>query len=163
MAGTLTVLKFATPDGAEKMLTSLAELQKQQLITVIDAAIVVWEEGKKKPKTRQMHNLAAAGALSGMFWGMLFGLIFLMPLFGAAIGAVTGALSGSLTDVGIDDRFIKDVREKVTPGTSALFLLSANAVVDRIAQEVKGQEFELIASNRSAEQETKLKEYFSEE
>lgn len=163
MAGTLTVLKFATPQGADKMLTSLAELQKQQLITVIDAATVVWEEGKKKPKTRQMHNLAAAGAMSGMFWGMLFGLIFLMPLFGAAIGAMTGALSGSLTDVGIDDRFIKDVREKVTPGTSALFLLSANAVVDRIAEEVKGQEFELIASNLSSEQEAKLKEFFSEE
>jgi uncharacterized membrane protein len=163
MAGTLTVLKFANTDGADKMLASLAELQKQQLITVIDAATVVWEEGKKKPKTRQMHNLAAAGALSGMFWGMLFGLIFLMPLFGAAIGAMTGVLSGSLTDVGIDDRFIKDVREKVTPGTSALFLLSTGAVVDRIAEAVKGQEFELIASNLSTEQEAKLKEYFSEE
>ncbi len=163
MAGTLTVLKFASPEGADKMLASLAELQKQQLITVLDAATVVWPEGKKKPKTRQMHNLAAAGTLSGTFWGMLFGLIFLMPLFGAAIGAMTGALTGSMADVGIDDRFIKDVREKVTPGTSALFLLSSGAVVDRIAEAVKGQDFELIASNLSTEQESKLKEYFSEE
>jgi uncharacterized membrane protein len=157
---TLTVLKFPNDAGADTMLGKLAELQKQQLITVLDAATVVWPEGKKKPKTRQMHNLAAAGALSGTFWGMLFGLIFLMPLFGAAIGALTGALTGSFADIGIDDNFIKDVREKVTPGTSALFLLSANAVVDRIAAEVKDLEFELIASNLSAEQEAKLKEVF---
>jgi uncharacterized membrane protein len=163
MAGSLTVLKFPTAEGADQMLATLDSLQKQQLITVLDAATVVWPEGKKKPKTRQLHNLAAAGAMSGTFWGMLFGLIFLMPLFGAAIGALTGALTGSFADVGIDDRFIKEVREKVTPGTSALFLLSTGAVVDRIAEAVKGQEFELIASNLSAEQEAKLKEYFSDE
>jgi uncharacterized membrane protein len=163
MAGTLTVLKFASTDGADKMLSTLTELQKQQLITVIDAATVVWEEGKKKPKTRQLHNLAGAGGLSGAFWGMFFGFIFLVPIFGLAIGALTGALTGSFADVGIDDNFIKDVRDKVTPGTSALFLLSTGAVVDRIAEAVKGQEFELIASNLSTDQEAKLKEYFSEE
>ena len=61
--------------------------------------------------------------MGGSFWGLLFGLIFFVPLLGAAIGAATGALAGSLTDVGIDDAFINKVRDQVTPGTSALFVL----------------------------------------
>lgn len=158
----LTVFKFPTVGGAEQMLSTLDGLQKQQLITIIDAAIVTWPEDKKKPKTRQLHNLAGAGALNGAFWGMLFGLIFLIPLFGMAVGAAFGALGGAFTDVGIDDNFIKEVREKVTPGTSALFLMSSGAVLDRVSEALKGQSFELIASNLSTEQEAKLSEYFSE-
>ena len=158
----LTVFKFPNVEGADLMLTTLEGLQKQQLITVIDAATVVWPEGKKKPKTRQLYNLAGAGALTGTFWGMLFGLLFFVPLFGAAIGAAMGALSGSMADVGIDDRFIKDVQAKVTPGTSALFLMSSGAVLDRVSEALKGQSFELIASNLSTEQEAKLNEYFGE-
>lgn len=159
----LTVLKFPTAEGAEQMLGTLESLQKQQLITIIDAATLSWPADKKKPKTRQLHNMAGAGAMGGTFWGMLFGLLFLNPLLGAAIGAGVGALSGSFADFGIDDTFIKEVREKVTPGTSALFLMSANAVVDRISAAIKGTQFELIASNLTAEQEAKLKEAFSEE
>lgn len=100
--------------------------------------------------------------MGGAFWGLLFGIIFFVPLLGAAIGAMTGALTGSLTDVGINDDFIKTTREKVTEGTSALFLLSSNAVTDRIAEAFKAlPEFELIASNLSADEEAKLVEVFS--
>lgn len=158
----LTVFKFPTTSGAEHALSTLQDLQKQQLINILDAATVVWEEGKKNPKTRQLHNLTGAGALSGAFWGMLFGLLFFVPFFGLAIGAAMGALSGSMADVGIDDNFIKNVREKVTPGTSALFLMSTGAVLDRVSDAVKVPGMELIASNLSAEQEAKLNEYFSE-
>jgi uncharacterized membrane protein len=68
-----------------------------------------------------------------------------------------------MADVGIDDNFIKEVRDKVTPGTSALFLLTSNAVVDRVVEEVKrrGPQFELIASNLSQEQENQLREAFA--
>jgi uncharacterized membrane protein len=158
----LTVFKFTSEDGAEQMLSKLTELQKQQLITIVDAATVKWPEGKQKPQTRQLYNLAGIGALGGTFWGMLFGLLFFMPFLGAAIGAAVGAISGAFSDVGIDDKFIKEVQSKVTPGSSALFLMSDNAVIDRIAKELEGTHFELIASNLSAEQETRLKSYFSE-
>lgn len=160
---TLTVFKFPTPEGAEQTLSKLEDLQKRQLITILDAAIVTWPADKKKPRTRQLYNLAGAGALTGAFWGMLFGLIFLMPFMGALIGAAAGAISGSFADVGIDDNFIKEVREKVVPGTSALFLMSGNAVVDRIRSELGALDAELIASNLSAEEEAKLREIFSEE
>lgn len=160
---TLTVWKFRTPDGAKQMLTKLESLQKQQLIEVQDAAIVTWPEGQKKPQTKQAVNLAGLGALQGAFWGMLFGLIFFIPLFGLAVGAAMGALSGHFADYGIDDDFINQVKSKVTEGTSALFLLTGKATVDKVSEELKGMDFELIQSNLTAEQEAKLREQFSAE
>jgi uncharacterized membrane protein len=121
--GTLTVWKFETATGADDAERTLLRLSEEGVITGHDAATVTWEVGKKKPKTRQLSPTAAGGALGGSFWGLPFGMIFLVPLIGAAVGAATGALAGSPTDVGIDDDVIKRVREQVTPGTSALFLL----------------------------------------
>ena len=160
---TLTVLKFPTADGADKMLGTIQSLQKQQMITIQDAAIVTWEQGKKKPKTRQLQSLTGSGALFGAFWGMLFGLLFFVPILGLAVGAGMGALMGSFADVGIDDNFIKQVRSQVTEGTSALFLMTSGAVQDRVREAVKGQDFEIIATNLSQEQEERLRAAFAEE
>jgi uncharacterized membrane protein len=159
----LTVWKFQTPFGADAALEKLQELQTQQLINVQDAAVVSWETGKKKPKTRELHDTTKGGALGGGFWGLLFGLIFFVPILGLAIGAASGALLGSLTDVGISDSFIKSVRDQVTPGTSALFLLSSDAVIDRVKQEFSGREAELISTNLSSDQEAKLRAAFEQE
>lgn len=159
----LTVWKFKSPGGAQVALDELMELQHQQLVQVLDAATVSWEEGKKKPKTRELHDTKRTGALGGGFWGLLFGLIFFIPILGLAIGAATGALIGSMADVGISDSFIRDVRDKVTPGTSALFLLSSDAVIDRVAEEFSHSDAELISTNLSTQQEAKLREAFSEE
>jgi uncharacterized membrane protein len=126
-------------------------------------AVVSWPPDKKKPKTRQLHSTTGAGALGGAFWGLLFGLIFFIPLVGAAIGAATGALVGSMTDVGISDDFIKSVRDEVTPGTSALFLMSQNAVVDRVRSAFAETHAQLIRTNLSDEQEARLREAFGEE
>lgn len=160
---TLTVLKFETADGAEQALQVVEDLSKRQLITLHDAAIVSWPEGKKKPKTKQLTNLAGAGALSGAFWGMLFGLIFFIPIFGLVVGATLGALAGSMTHVGIDEDFIKSIRSKVTEGTSALFLMTSDAVEDKFVDAMKEFKFEIIASNLSKEEENKLREMFAEE
>ena len=94
---------------------------------------------------------------------MLFGLIFFVPFFGLAVGAAFGALGGKMADYGIDDDFIKGVRDQVTEGTSALFLLTSDAVRDKVADELKGEKFELIASNLTKEQEAELMAVFSEE
>lgn len=160
---TLTAWAFPTVGGAEEAVQRLQALEAQQLIKVQDAAVVSWEEGKKKPKTRELNNLTGIGALGGAFWGMLFGVIFFMPLLGAAVGAAVGALSGSMADVGIDDRFIDGVKQRVTPGTSALFLLSSDAVVDRVREAFQGSNGHLIASNLSTEQEAKLREVFADD
>ncbi|NUT49171.1 MAG: DUF1269 domain-containing protein [Saccharothrix sp.] len=160
---TLTVWKFDDPAAADTTVTALEGLAKQELIKLHDAATVSWPPDAKKPKTRQLRNLTGAGAVGGMFWGMLFGLIFLVPLLGAAVGAASGALAGKLTDVGIDDDFIKSVRDRITPGTSALFLMSSDAVQDKVkaALEELGLRPELVQSNLSSEQEAALREMIS--
>jgi uncharacterized membrane protein len=160
---TLTVLKFPTPEGAAQMLDKITYLQKQELIKIHDAAIVSWPMGKKAPKTKQLVDMAGMGALQGAFWGMLFGLIFFVPFFGLAVGAAFGALGGKMADYGISDDFIKKTREKVTEGTSALFLMTSDAIQDKVFAELKGTQFELISSNLTQEQEDQLKAAFSQE
>lgn len=160
---TMTVFKFETPDGATQALDSVLAMQKQMLVDVRDAAIVSWPEGKKKPSTRQAYSTGAAGALGGAFWGMLFGLIFFMPLLGMAMGAVIGGLTGKMRDYGIDDRFINEIKAKVTEGTSALFLLTDNAVADRVMAEMKNwPKFEVVTTNLSQEQDEALRAEFGE-
>ena len=157
----LTVWKFDTLEGAGQALSKLESLSKQQLITIEDAAIVYWEPGKKKPKTHQAQSLTGVGALGGAFWGLLFGLLFFMPFFGMAVGAAIGALAGHYSDYGIDDKFIKEVQSEVTEGTSALFLLTSDATVDKVEAAFEGTQMNLIRSNLTNEQEAKLREDFA--
>ncbi len=159
---TLTVWKFPDAAGADRAEATLEQLQKEELIKIHDAATVSWPAGAKKPKTRQLNNLTGAGALGGSFWGLLFGLIFFVPLLGMAVGAAMGALTGSMSDVGIDDGFIEGVRDQVTPGTSALFLMSSDAVMDKVKDAFDGQHVELIQTNLDDAQEAKLREVFAE-
>ena len=160
---TLTVLKFDTADGAENELEVIEDLSKQQMIKLHDAAIVTWPAGKTKPKTKHLTNLTGAGALTGAFWGLLFGILFFIPLVGLAAGAALGAAVGSMKHVGIDEDFIKSVRSKVTEGTSALFLMTSDAVEDRVVEAMKKSKFEIIATNLSKEEEGKLRTAFAEE
>src|SRR6476469_4510703 len=159
---TMTFWKFPTANGAAIAEETLKDLQRKELIQIHDAAIVTYPEGAKKPKTRQLHGLAGAGALGGAFWGMLFGLIFFVPLLGLAIGAASGALAGSLSDVGIDDKFINRLREEVTPGTSALFIMTSDVVVDRVHEAFADANPELIFTNLSDEQERAIREVFAD-
>lgn len=158
----LTVWTFPAADGADKALGLLRQLSKQQLISITDAACVSWPEGRKKPKTTDLGSLTGAGALGGGFWGLLFGLIFLVPLLGMAVGAAIGALTGSLAHVGIDEQFIDTVRARVTPRTSALFVMASDTVVDRVVEPFKETGASLLTTNLSAEEEAQLREAFGD-
>ena len=159
---TLSVLKFNDPYGADRVMVALQGMQEREMINLEDAAVVSWPQGNKKPTTHQLHSTAGAGAGWGAFWGFLFGLIFFVPFLGAAIGAGMGALTGSMADVGIGDDFIKQVREKVTEGTSALFALTSGATApDKIIDELKQYDFEIISTNLTEEQEQQLREAFA--
>jgi uncharacterized membrane protein len=157
----MTVWKFDTPEGADAAEAKLEQLQKQELLKVLDAAVVNWPQGKKAPKTRQLNNLTGAGALGGSFWGLLFGLLFFVPILGLAVGALTGALAGSMADVGIDDDFINSLRSEIKPGDSALFLLSSDVVLDKVKEAFGSGHVQLIHSNLSPEQEERLREVFA--
>jgi uncharacterized membrane protein len=162
MASSLVVLKFDTPEGADKGLEVAQGLQKQHLLELLDAATVTWPKGKRKPKTRHLGDPMCAGACDGAFWGMLFGFIFFMPFLGAALGAAAGALGAHFADYGIGKDFLEQVRGKVAEGTSALFLLLGQVTADRVVEAFKAAPtFEIIASNLSHEQEAKLKAAFA--
>jgi uncharacterized membrane protein len=163
LMATLTVWKFEDDGGAARAEDRLVQLQKQDLIHVHDAALVSWPVDKKKPKTTQLNHLAGAGALGGAFWGLLFGLLFFIPLFGMAVGAAMGAIGGAMSDVGIDDDFIESVRSEIQPGTSALFLLSSDAVVDKVKDAFGDDKPHLLRTNLSDADEAKLREVFGDE
>lgn len=158
----LTVWKFDDADEAEQVRDRVIGLQKQELISIHDAVVVSWPEDKKKPKTKHAVNTTGAGAAGGAFWGLLFGLIFFVPFFGMAFGAAIGAISGSMAHFGISDDFIQSVRDNVTPGTSALFLLTSEGVLDRVKQELGDVHAELVTTNLSVEDEDSLRHLFED-
>jgi len=162
MPSSLVVLKFESPDGAEKGLELAANLNKQHLLELLDAATVTWPKGKRKPKTRHVGDMTCAGAWDGAFWGLLFGWLFFIPFVGAAFGAAIGALTAHFADYGIGREFLEQVRTKVTEGSSALFLLVGQVTPDKVVEAFKtAPKFELIASNLTKDQEEKLKAAFA--
>ncbi|GAA3031997.1 DUF1269 domain-containing protein [Actinokineospora globicatena] len=161
---TLTIWRFDSAVGADDAAKQLADLAKREVIEIHDAAVVSWPLDRKKPKIRQVKDLRGRAALTGAFWGTLLGLLFLVPVLGAAVGAATGALTANLGDFGIDDDLVKETRDKVTPGTSALFLLSSGAVIDKVRHAFAGgTPPELLYTNLSTEQEKVLREVFADD
>ena len=158
----LVVLAFDTETGAEDMRLELMDLQKQKIITLEDAAVVVRKQDGKV-KVKQAQSLVGAGALGGAFWGMLIGLIFWMPWLGLAAGALGGALGGALTDTGVDDKFIKEVGDTIEPGHSALFLLVSQSTPDKLEDELKKYDATVLQTSLSKEDEAKLRDLFGAE
>jgi uncharacterized membrane protein len=154
---TLVVIGYESEVKAEEVRLALLKMQKEYLIDLIDAVVVV-RDAKGKVRLRQLHDLTTAGAVSGGFWGALIGLIFLNPLFGMAIGAAAGAISGALTDVGIDNNFMKQLAETLKPGTAALCVLIRQMTVDKVVEEIQKFGGTVIKSNLCHENETKLRE-----
>jgi len=129
----LIVIGFNNAADAFEMRAVLAKLQAQYLIEMEDA-VVVTRDGNAKVQLHQAVNLTAAGAVSGMFWGTLIGMLFLNPLLGAAVGAGSGALSGKLTDIGINDQFMKDLGATLASESAALFVLVRKSTPDKVLE-----------------------------
>jgi uncharacterized membrane protein len=159
----LAVWRFAALQDAEQTLPRLESLARSGEIRIEDAALVTWRQGHRKPATRVLGSLTGPGALWGGFWGMLLGLVFLAPLAGPTFGAAAGAVAGSLSDFGVEDDFVKRVRDAVTPGSSALFLLSDSRSIDRIAVALEPMPVEMIRSDLSDVQEKRLREELGDE
>ena len=132
----LIVIGFNNEADAFEMRAALAKLQAQYLIEMEDA-VVVTRDAKGRPQLHQAVNLTASGAVGGMFWGTLIGMLFLNPLLGAAVGGASGALSGKLSDIGINDQFMKDLGATLTPGSSALFVLVRKSTPDKVLEGLK--------------------------
>ena len=134
---TLIAIVYPTEAKAEEVRNKLFALQNQSLIKLGDAVIAT-KADSGKVKLNQLVNTTAAGAAQGSFWGLLIGVLFLNPLFGVAIGAASGALGGALTDIGINDAFMKELAGKLEPGKAALFVLIEEMTADKVLKEIEG-------------------------
>ena len=132
----LVVISFPQEQLAFEMRAELAKLQKEYLIDMEDV-VVVTKDDAGKVKLHQAVSLTAMGAVGGGFWGMLIGMLFLNPLLGAAVGAGAGALSGKLTDIGVNDEFMKELANSFKPGCSAIFILVRKATTDKVLEALK--------------------------
>ncbi|APB33306.1 Putative membrane protein [Gloeomargarita lithophora Alchichica-D10] len=142
---------------AEEVRLTLAKLQKEHLIELGDAAVVV-KDADGKVQLKQAVNLTGMGAVSGGFWGMLIGTLFFMPLAGLAIGAATGAVSGALTDIGVDDNFMRELAETMCPSTSALFILVRKFTPDKVLDEIAPYGGKVLRTSLTKDKEAELQE-----
>jgi uncharacterized membrane protein len=160
----LVVLDFDGVGTADEVLTKLRNMQKEYLIDLEDACVVVHTEAGKL-QVKQAMNLAAfgaaSGATSGMLMGALVGLLLLNPLAGMAVGGLAGAgfgaLSGSLSDYGINDDFIKNIGKTIPKGSSALFLLIRSSTPDKVLPEIEPFKPRVLRTSLSTQQENALK------
>jgi uncharacterized membrane protein len=165
----LVVVSFKGEDTADKVMNKLREMQKEYLIDLEDACVVVRaKDGKVRLK--QAINLIGVGATGGAAWGGLFGslvgLLFLNPLLGlgtgAALGAGAGALSGALADYGISDDFIRSLGQSIEPGSSALFVLVRRVTLDKVLPELAPFGGKILKTSLSTDQEKRLRNAIEE-
>jgi uncharacterized membrane protein len=152
---TLVVIGYNDLHKAEEVRLTLRKMQKDYLIDLDDAVVAV-KDDKGKVKLHQAVNLTAAGAVSGGFWGTLIGMLFFSPLLGLAMGAAAGTISGALTDVGIDDKFMKELAATLKPGSSVLFVLVRKATPDKVLDELQGTGGTVLKTSLSHDDEAKL-------
>jgi len=153
---TLVAINYDSRGTAEEVLGTLARLQTEHSIDLEDAVIVTREDGGKV-KLHQSRKLATTGAAGGALWGGLIGLIFFVPLLGMAIGAATGAATGALTDIGVDDKFMKELGTHLQPGKAALILLVRSSTPDKVLPEVAQFGGEVIQTSLDDEREQQLR------
>ena len=152
----LFVIGFDNEATAFTMRAELIKMQKEYLLEMEDVVVVTKDE-KDQVKLHQAVNLTASGAVGGSFWGLLIGMLFLNPLAGAVVGAGAGAISGKLADVGINDKFMKDLGETLTPDTSALFVLVRKATSDKVLEGLKEFKGTIIQTSLTKSKEDELR------
>lgn len=146
---------------AEEVRLKLQKMQQDYLIDLADA-VVATRDDKGKVRLNQIHNTTAHGAVSGSFWGALIGLIFLNPILGMAVGAAAGAVSGALTDVGINDNFMKQLASQFSENSSVLFVLVRKITPDKVLAELEGTGGTVLQTSLTHEQEDRLQKAISE-
>jgi uncharacterized membrane protein len=155
----LMVLGFENEVEADRFGLKLAEMQKDMIVQLDDAAEVV-RDVDGKPHVKHGHSMVGVGALGGAFWGMLFGMLFLIPFLGLAIGAGLGALMGKMGKSGMDKAVLEQMADAVPPGKAGWFLLISQMTEDKFFEAIEGTQAKVVRTNLSKEDEAALKEAF---
>ncbi len=154
----LIVITYDDEETGRQAFAALADMQKRQILKLEDAALAV-KDAKGKVKVRQTleNQYTGATAVWGGFWGLLIGLLFLSPLFWGVIGALMGAVLGRTADLGIDNKFIKEVGNSLDLGGSALFMLIVQVTPDKAIEQMRKFGGDVFQTSLSSEDEEKLR------
>ncbi|MBV9607328.1 MAG: DUF1269 domain-containing protein [Solirubrobacterales bacterium] len=153
------LIAVAYPDKqtAESVRHRLLELTREHTIELEDA-VIVDRDDDGKVRLHQLHSPAARGAAGGALWGGVIGLLFLAPLLGMAIGAAAGGASGAMVDAGVNDRFMKDLGQKLPVGGAALIVLVRKVTPDKVLPQISQYGGEVIQTSLDDEAEARLRE-----
>jgi uncharacterized membrane protein len=153
-----TLVAIAYPDmaTAERVRQELIQASKEHLVRLEDA-VVVEHQPDGKTKLHQAMGTTGAGAAGGALWGGLIGLLFLAPLFGMAIGAASGAIAGKMTDIGVNDDFVKNLGARLESGGAALIALGSTDARDKLLDRLKSYGGDVIQTSLSNEDEERLR------
>ena len=155
-----TVWKFNDPAGAARAETALKAAETDRVVTIVDHAVLSWPEGADKPELEHKHDSKKRGAGWGALWGILGGALFMIPVAGAVIGAGIGALAKATDGTGITKGDLERIRTEVVPGTSALFMVTEEANLDRLGERFHGRDATLIHTNLTEDERKILLEAF---
>src|SRR4051812_26456102 len=144
---TFTVWKFDDPEKAEQASSILKNAAADGLVKIVDHAVVTWPAGAEKPETHHEHERSVHSTGWGLFWGVVVGGLFLVPIAGGVVGASIGALAKATDGTGITREQLEKIRLEITPGTSALFMVTDHGDLDRLGERFHGLHNQLIATN----------------
>ena len=153
----LVAIAYPDLNTAEEVMGALGRLQVERSIELEDAVVVTRDDGGKV-KLHQARSTTGVGAAGGALWGGLIGLLFLAPLLGMAVGAASGAAAGKLTDVGVDDSFLKELGQKLQPGMAAVIVLVRRSTPDKVIPEIQQFGGTVLQSSLDNDAETRLRE-----
>jgi uncharacterized membrane protein len=157
---TFSVWKFDDPNGAEHAQRMLQDAAADGLVKIDDHAVVSWPAGSSQPNTKHGHEETWRGAGWGGLLGLLIGTLFFIPVVGGLAGAAIGALAKRSEDVGITKEQLEKIRTEVTEGTSALFVVTEDANLDRLGERMRGMRGTLVTTNLTEAERSALLETF---
>ena len=153
----LIAITFNEESRAADVLAVIARLRKEHVVELSDAAVVTKNRAGEVKLHQTMDFSPGKMAATGGFLGLLVGLIFFVPVVGTLGGLALGALVGKVTDLGIDDKWMKEVGDSMQPGSSAVFLLIRNAAPDKFLEAVGQFEGTVFKTSLPAEAEAALR------
>lgn len=151
----IIVVGFDREEDGLAALRSLRSLEKTARLHLEDTALVT----KDPDGAVRVKNEAASGTEEGAVVGAMLGglLTVVFPVVGLVGGAVIGGLIGRSAKPGIDGAFVKEVTERLQPGSAALFALVKSGGADSIAAAFRQFEGTVIQTSLDPEYEDALR------
>jgi len=122
----LVVVSFDNAEEAGRVRETLRSAEKADYLSLDDSAVIVKDEEGKIHVKNEMDRGVKIGAVGGGLLGLLLASIF-FPVAGLLVGALAGGLIGKSADLGIDQKFVKEVADDLEPNTSAIFFVVREA------------------------------------